>query len=294
MSGAKLGRIGATILVLFVIAAVFAPVFAPYDPTVRTAEPFAAPSLAHPLGANDVGQDILSELLFASRISLTVGIVTACLATVLGVTIGVVSGYLRGPVDGVLMRGVDVILSLPFLPLMIVLAAFLGQNTTNLILVIGLLIWARPARLLRSQVLSVRESGHVQAARAMGATHIYIMIRHILPRITPLVAAQFVRTANVSIMLEASLAFLGLSDPFQKSWGAILFYANARSAFLTDAWLWWVLPPGLCIAAVVVSFAFLGFAIEERVDPRLRSNLPASDSLKDEEIPTPVGGGALR
>ena len=294
MTGAKLGRIGATILVLFVIAAVFAPVFAPYDPTVRTAEPFAAPSLAHPLGANDVGQDILSELLFASRISLTVGIVTACLATVLGVTIGVVSGYLRGPVDGVLMRGVDVILSLPFLPLMIVLAAFLGQNTTNLILVIGLLIWARPARLLRSQVLSVRESGHVQAARAMGATHSYIMIRHILPRITPLVAAQFVRTANVSIMLEASLAFLGLSDPFQKSWGAILFYANARSAFLTDAWLWWVLPPGLCIAAVVVSFAFLGFAIEERVDPRLRSNLPASDSLQDEEIPTPVGGGALR
>jgi len=294
MSGAKLGRIGATILVLFVIAAVFAPVFAPYDPTVRTAEPFAAPSLAHPLGANDVGQDILSELLFASRISLTVGIVTACLATILGITIGVVSGYLRGPVDGVLMRGVDVILSLPFLPLMIVLAAFLGQNTTNLILVIGLLIWARPARLLRSQVLSVRESGHVQAARAMGATHSYIMIRHILPRITPLVAAQFVRTANVSIMLEASLAFLGLSDPFQKSWGAILFYANARSAFLTDAWLWWVLPPGLCIAAVVVSFVFLGFAIEERVDPRLRSNLPASDSLKDEEIPTPVGGGALR
>lgn len=294
MSGAKLGRIGATILVLFVIAAVFAPVFAPHDPTVRTAEPFAAPSLAHPLGANDVGQDILSELLFASRISLTVGIVTACLATILGVTIGVVSGYLRGPVDGVLMRGVDVILSLPFLPLMIVLAAFLGQNTTNLILVIGLLIWARPARLLRSQVLSVRESGHVQAARAIGATHSYIMIRHILPRITPLVAAQFVRTANVTIMLEASLAFLGLSDPFQKSWGAILFYANARSAFLTDAWLWWVLPPGLCIAAVVVSFAFLGFAIEERVDPRLRSNLPASDSLKDEEIPTPVGGGALR
>jgi peptide/nickel transport system permease protein len=294
MSGAKLGRVGATILVLFVIAAVFAPVFAPYDPTVRTAEPFAAPSLAHPLGANDVGQDILSELLFASRISLTVGIVTACLATILGVTIGVVSGYLRGLVDGVLMRGVDVILSLPFLPLMIVLAAFLGQNTTNLILVIGLLIWARPARLLRSQVLSVRESGHVQAARAIGATHSYIMIRHILPRITPLVAAQFVRTANVTIMLEASLAFLGLSDPFQKSWGAILFYANARSAFLTDAWLWWVLPPGLCIAAVVVSFAFLGFAIEERVDPRLRSNLPASDSLKDEEIPTPVGGGALR
>ena len=126
-----LGRIGAATLVLFVVVAVFAPVLAPYDPTLRSAEPFAAPSFAHPLGANDVGQDILSELIYASRLSLTVGIVTACLATVLGVTIGIFSGYLRGPVDGVLMRGVDVILSLPFLPGMIVLAAFLRQNTTN-------------------------------------------------------------------------------------------------------------------------------------------------------------------
>jgi peptide/nickel transport system ATP-binding protein len=241
-----------------------------------------------------VGQDILSELIFASRLSLTVGFVTACLATILGAAVGIVGGYLRGAVDAVLMRGVDVILSLPFLPLMIVLAAFLGQNTTNLILVIGLLIWARPARLIRSQVLSVRESGHVQAARAMGATHGYIMFRHVLPRVAPLVAAQFVRTANVSIMLEASLAFLGLSDPFQKSWGAILFYANARSAFLTDAWLWWVLPPGLCIAAVVISFAFLGYALEERVDPRLRSTLPANEPLRDARKPTPVREDALR
>jgi peptide/nickel transport system permease protein len=285
LSGIRLGRIGAAILALFIAAAVFAPVLAPHDPTQRTAEPFEAPSAEHPLGANDVGQDILSELIFASRLSLTVGIATAALATVLGVTVGVVSGYLRGPVDTVLMRGVDVVLSLPFLPLMIVLAAFLGQNTTNLIFVIGLLIWALPARLIRSQVLSVRESGHVQAARAMGAPHRYVMTRHILSRITPLIAAQFVRTANISIMLEASLAFLGLSDPFQKSWGAMLFYANSRSAFLTDAWLWWVVPPGLCIAAVVVSFAFLGYALEERADPRLRSPVPAGGPLVQPEMP---------
>ena len=294
MSGAQLGRIGATVLLLFAVIAVFAPVLAPYDPALRSAEPFAAPSFTHPLGANDIGQDILSELIFASRLSLTVGVISACLATILGVTIGVVSGYLRGPMDSVLMRGVDVILSLPFLPLMIVLAAFLGQNTTNLILVIGLLIWTRPARLIRSQVLSVRESGHVQAARAMGATHSYIMARHILPRMAPLIAAQFVRAANVSIMLEASLAFLGLSDPFQKSWGAILFYANARSAFLADSWLWWVLPPGLCIAAVVVSFAFLGYALEERIDPRLRSTLPTTEPLADPGTLMPTKEDALR
>lgn len=286
MSGALLGRIGAAILSLFIVATVFAPAIAPHDPTQRTAAPFEAPSVSHPLGANDVGQDILSELIFAGRLSLTVGIATAALATVLGVTVGIVSGYLRGPVDSILMRGVDVILSLPFLPLMIVLAAFLGQNTTNLILVIGLLIWARPARLIRSQVLSVRESGHVQAARAMGATHRYVMTRHVLSRMTPLIAAQFVWAANLSIMLEASLAFLGLSDPFQKSWGAMLFYANSRSAFLTDAWLWWVLPPGLCIAAVVVGFAFLGYALEERADPRLRSALPAGGPLLRPVSPT--------
>ena len=285
MSGRRLGRLGAAILVLFVAAATFAPLLAPHDPTQRTAEPFAAPSTAHPLGANDVGQDILSELIFAARLSLTVGISTAALAAIIGVTVGITSGYLRGPLDSVLMRGVDVVLSLPFLPLLIVLAAFLGQNTTNLILVIGLLIWARPARLIRSQVLTVRESGHVQAAQAMGATHRYVMTRHVLPRITPLVAAQFVWAANVSIMLEASLAFLGLGDPFQKSWGAMLFYANARSAFLTDAWLWWVLPPGLCIAAVVVSFAFLGYALEERADPRLRPLLPGGTPLARLEAP---------
>lgn len=279
MNGAWLGRVGVAVLALFIAAAIFAPVVAPHDPTQRTAEPFEAPSAEHPLGANDVGQDILSELIFGSRLSLTVGIASAGLATVLGATVGIISGYLRGPLDSVLMRGVDVILSLPFLPLMIVLAAFLGQNTTNLILVIGLLIWARPARLIRSQVLSVRESGHVQAARAMGATHRYVMTRHILSRMTPLIAAQFVWAANVSVMLEASLAFLGLSDPFQKSWGAMLFYANSRSAFLTDAWLWWVLPPGLCIAAVVVSFAFLGYALEERADPRLRPPLPTGSPL---------------
>jgi len=272
VSGALLGRVGAAILALFIVVAVFAPVLAPYDPAQRTAEPFEAPSAEHPLGANDVGQDILSELIFGGRLSLTVGITTAALATALGVTVGIVSGYLRGPTDSVLMRGVDVILSLPFLPLMIVLAAFLGQNTTNLILVIGLLIWARPARLIRAQVLSVRESGHVQAARAMGATHRYVMTRHILSRMTPLIAAQFVWAANFSIMLEASLAFLGLGDPFQKSWGAMLFYANARSAFLTDAWLWWVLPPGLMIGAAALGFALMGFALEHRINPQLQAS----------------------
>ena len=127
------------------------------------------------------------------------------------------------------------------------------------------MIWARTAREIRSQVLSLRERSYVAAARAMGARSGYLITRHLGPAVAPLVIPQLVRAANIAILLDASLSFLGLGDPAAKSWGTMLYYANARSAFLTDAWLWWVLPPGLCIAAVVLGFALIGYALEERV-----------------------------
>ncbi|CAN5637404.1 hypothetical protein BH24ACT22_BH24ACT22_13970 [soil metagenome] len=271
----KLGLIGLGILGFLLFVAIFAPLLAPYDPSARVAEPFAPPSWGHPLGANDIGQDILSNLIFGARISLTVGIAAAAAATVIGTLVGLVSGYFGGLVDAVLMRVVDVALSLPFLPLMIVIGVFLGPGLTTEILVISGIIWAGAARELRSQVLSVSRRDHVQAARAMGASRRYALTRHLLPVVFPLVIPQFVRVANVTILLEASLSFLGLGDPTAQSWGTMLFYANARSAFLTDAWIWWVVPPGLCIALAVLSFAFMGYALEERARPRLHSLAPA-------------------
>ncbi len=268
--GARLGRVGAITLGLFVLVAVFAPLLAPHDPRAQTGLPYQSPSASHLLGTNDIGQDILSELIYGTRVSLAIGFLAALLAIVVGTLVGVASGYFGGLSDTLMMRFVDITLALPFLPLLIVLAVFLGRNLTTTILVISVVIWARPARIIRSQVLSARERGFVQAARAMGGRPFHLLRRHVLPAITPLVIAQFVRAANIAILLEASLSFLGLGDVTSKSWGTTLYYASARGAFLTRAWLWWVLPTGLAISAVVVAFAFIGYALEERADPRLR------------------------
>ena len=172
------------------------------------------------------------------------------------------------------MRIVDLMLGFPFLMLVIVLAAFFGRGLGTTIGVLATVLWARPARVLRSQVLKLRELDHVLAARAMGASGRWAIARHIVPRITPLAAVQFVRIANIAVMLEASLSFLGLGDPSRISWGTMLYFANARSAFLTEAWKWWILPPGLALTAVILGLAFLGYAVEEWADPRLRRAAP--------------------
>jgi peptide/nickel transport system permease protein len=270
----RLGILGVAILIFFVLLAVLAPLVAPHDPSVQTGRPFASPSASHLLGTNDVGQDILSELIFGSRISLTIGVLAALVAIVVGGVVGIASGFFRGLADTLLMRFVDVTLALPFLPLLIVLAVFLGRSLVTMVFVISVVIWARPARVLRSQVLSVRERGDVQASRAMGARPRHTLLHHVLPAVGPLIIAQFVRAANIAILLEASLSFLGLGDPTNKSWGTVLYYANSRGAFLTGAWLWWVLPTGLLISMVVLAFAFIGYALEERTDPRLSAGRP--------------------
>ena len=272
----KLGGVGPTttlgtaLLVGISAAAILAPWISPYDPRLTAAQPFAAPSAAHWLGANDVGQDILSELIWGARVSLSIGALAAVVGTLLGTSLGLIAGYFRHWVDAMCMRAADVVLVIPFLPLMIVLAAYVGPSVVGLAIVIGLLVWARPARVVRSLVLSLAARDHVLAARALGAGHWRIMLVHLLPGVLSIALAEFVQLASRAILLEASLAFLGLGDPVQKSWGAMLYYAQARGAFLTGAWVWWVLPPGLLITAAVLGCALLGFVVEQMVNPRLR------------------------
>ena len=265
----RLGWVGVVIVLTLLFTAVFAPALAPYDPTERVGTPFLPPSADHLLGTNDVGQDLLSELIFGTRVSLTVGIIAALVAMLIGTTVGIIAGYYPKRVGAVLMRFVDVVLILPFLPLLIVLAAYLGRSLTNTILVIGVLIWAAPARVIRSQVLSLRSREYVLASRSMGARDRWVIIRHILPRTGLLATGSFVRAVSAAILLEAALSFLGLGDPIQKSWGSILFWAQSRGAFLTPAWKWWVLPPGLAIMAASLGFALIAFAVEERINPKL-------------------------
>lgn len=275
----NMGILGAVLLGLIIILAVAGPALVPYNPTEQSGLPLQAPGGQHLLGTNDMGQDIMAELVEGARISLTIGIVSAFIATLIGTVLGLISGYGLGWLDALIMRVVDVSMTLPFLPLMIVVGVYMGPSLFTQIAVITLVMWAGKAREIRSQVLSLRSRGPVLAARSMGAGHLYVLRKHVFPSVVPLMIPQFVRAVNTSIMLESSLSFLGLGDPLSKSWGSILFYANARSAFLTDAWLWWVLPPGLCIVVTVLAFSFIGYWLEERVSPRLRAYTGAFSKL---------------
>ena len=268
-AGLRLAAIGAGLLGVLVLLALLAPVIAPGDPSEPVGVPYQSPSAEYLLGTDDVGHDLFAMLVHGARISLTIGVLSALVATVIGLSVALAAGWFRGRVESILMRIVDLALSLPFLVLVIVLAAFFGRGLVTTVLVIAAVLWARPARVLRSQVIKVREFQHVVAARGIGASPPRLIFGHILPRVAPLGVAQFVRSATIAVLLESSLAFLGLGDPSGVSWGNTLFFANQRSAFITDAWLWWVLPPGLALTAAIVGFAFIGYAVEEWSDPRL-------------------------
>lgn len=257
----RFGLVGGLLLLFLLVVSFSAPLIAPFDPYMRTGRPFEKPNSVHILGCNDVGQDLLSELMYGGRISLMVGIFAAFFSTLTATVAALAAGYFGGTVDRAIMRIVDVIMSLPFLPLVIVLGVFLGPGMKTQILVISLVMWAHPCRELRSQVLKLRRNGYVDASMAMGEKSRRIIMRHVLPELMPLIVPQFVLIAQSAILTESSLSFLGLGDPLAKSWGSILFYANSRAAFLTGAWLYWVLPPGLCIALSSLSFSFIGFQL---------------------------------
>lgn len=269
--GTPTSILGTTLIAVIVLVAIFGPAIAPYDPREVTGRPFSPPSAEHWLGTNDIGQDIFSEVLVGTRVSLLIGLVAATAAILVGTTIGVVSSLAGGWVDIVLMRITDVVLTIPFLPLAIVLAAFLGPSLWNTALVIALVIWARPARVVRSQGLSICSLAFVEAAHALGGRFWHVLVRHVLPGVIPLALSQFILATSSSILTEASLAFLGLGDPIQKSWGTILFYAQARGAFLNGAWPWWVIPPGVLISLTVLAFVLIGRSLEDTLMPRLRA-----------------------
>jgi len=265
---APTGRFGLAILLIFTTLAIFAPIIAPHDP-FAPGRPFLPPSPEHPLGTNDIGQDIFSELLYGARISLLTGFLAAFVSVVIGTLVGITAGYRGGLIDEILMGLTDVMLIIPGLPLMIILAAYLKPSFWNIVIIIGLLWWPGTARVVRSQVLSLREAGYVEASRIMGAGDRWIILNHILPNVMPIVLAKFNLAVAGAMLTEASLSFLGLGDPMAKSWGMMLHYAFSRGGFINGLW-WWYLPPGLCIALCVLGFTLLSFSFEEKTDPRLK------------------------
>jgi len=233
-----LALFGAVMLMLVIGAAVFADLLASHPPDRTSGLPYQSPSAQHWLGTDDLGRDLWAQLVFGARVSLLVGLIAAVAATLLGTAAALLAGWHRGWVDAAIMRLVDLTLSLPFLVLVLVLAAYFGRGLEVLIVLIAGVLWARPARLLRSQVLKISEFGHTEAAHAMGSRPLRIMTIHIGWRLVPLILSQPVRAAAVAGIVPSGVAVLGLGVPGRVSWGSTLYFANNGSAILTDAWLW--------------------------------------------------------
>lgn len=268
------GVIGAIMLGIVVIAAVFAPILAPYDPyervQVKAGDILAPPDAQHLLGRDDAGKDVWSQLIYGARVSLVVGFTASFVSMLIGTTVGLVAGYYGRWVDNLLMRIVDFLMVIPDLPLMLVIIAVWGRGLFKIILVISLLGWTYTARLVRSQTLSIKERQFVTRARAIGASNPRIIIRHILPQVMPLILAQAVLDISASIIAESSLSFLGLGDPTLISWGNMLNFAFER-AVSRQAW-WYLLPPGFSILWVSLSLILIGNSLEEIVNPRIKSH----------------------
>jgi peptide/nickel transport system permease protein len=263
------GRIGLGVLGLFVFLAIFGSAIAPDNPTASSLDVLGAPSADHWLGTTENGEDVFSQLLAGARVSIVVGFAAAAISAVLGATVGLLGGYFGGWTDRTLDAFENWFLVIPQIPLMIVLARLLEPSLTVLIAVIGLTSWAGTGRIVRAQVLTLRERAFVERARALGASDGYIIRTHILPNTLPLIFANTVLIVAVAILSEAALAFLGLGDPTRISWGSMLENAFSSGAPSAGAW-WYVIPPGLCITLLVLSVSILGYLFEEYVNPRLR------------------------
>ena len=270
----RLAFVALSVLAAFCIIALLAPYVAPYDPHVvsytdkHEMESLRTPSVRHLLGTTLQGRDVFSQLVYGTRVALLVGIVDAILIGLLGTCVGVVSGYYSGIVDRFLMRTVDILYAIPFEPFAIAVLAMLGTDLWRLMLIIALLLWRDPARVIRAQTLTLMQRSHVKGARAIGASDLRIMVVHVAPGVLPLTFSYVALGAGWSIIAETSVSFLGYGDPNAISWGKMLndVFVNGQ---IGNAW-WWSGPPGVMIVVLVLSIFLLLRAYEGDLNPRLR------------------------
>lgn len=266
----KAGLFGAVVLGFFILIAIFGPVISDYNPKeYGIGEVLSPPSFDNLLGTDDLGRDVLGGVILGARISITVGVLSTLISMVVGTVVGIASGFYGGKADTLLMRLTDVFLVLPWLPLALVLTAVLGANLWNIIFVIGLTSWPGTARIVRSQTLSVKERQFIQRARSIGASNLYIMRKHILPNVFPLIFANTILVSAVAILSETTLSFLGMGDTTAPSWGMMLHYAFESGAASLGAY-WYLIAPGVCVVLVVLGFTFIGYAMDEVLNPKLK------------------------
>ena len=266
----RLALFGMWFLVALVIVAVSAPITAPYDPAAIDLDATESPpNSSHLLGTDSIGRDVLSRLMHGTHVSLVVGFVAALLSTVMGLLLGLTAGYFRGTTDAVISRVTEIVLSFPFMIGIIVIVAIVGAGQFAIVLGVGLMMWPTACRIVRGQVLSLREQDFILAARAVGASDGRIMIRHLVPSVLGPLAVFTTLTVATAILLEASLSFIGLRiRPPQASWGSMMREAQSLYTLESMPWLW--LPPGIAIALTILAVNFVGDGLRDALDPRQR------------------------
>jgi peptide/nickel transport system permease protein len=261
--------IGAGLLGLLLCLGVAGPVLVPWDPHDISFIPLEPPSPRHWLGVNDGGMDILAELVYGLRNTVIFGIIAAATGLVLGSMTGLLAAWKGGWIDQILMRLADIVLAIPSVMILILVAAFLRPAPWVLALVLAALTWPTTARGIRAQTLTVKNSLHIQAARHMGGSSRYIIFRHLMPELFPLYLINFAGKLRMAVFMEASLAFLGLFDPAQKSLGLMIHYA--LKYYYMDIWLNWLVPPVLLLSVLIMGTTFVTVSLERVFDPRLKT-----------------------
>ncbi|GEK34759.1 oligopeptide ABC transporter permease [Kurthia sibirica] len=263
----KLALFGFWFLVAVAICAIFAPLLAPYEQNEMSAQFSAAPSMEHWLGTDQVGRDVLSRLIYAARVSLMVGLFSIAIAAVIGTVLGLLAGYFGGIIDGIIMRITDVFMSFPYIIFILVVASIVGPGLTNIIIILGVLGWPSIARLVRGNVLALKQSDYVKASVALGYSTPRILFKHILPNTVAPILIYATSGVAGAILDEAALSFLGLGvQPPDASWGNMLSSAQSISILTDLPWLW--IPAGLMILFTVLSVNYIGDALRDALDPR--------------------------
>lgn len=256
------GLVGLSLIVLFILLPYLGPYLSPYHPLeIGVGPPNQPPTREHPLGTTNLGQDVFSQFLAGGQVSVLVGTLTGLFASLLAALVGITSGYYRGLPGSLLSLLTDTFLVIPILPLIIILAAYLGPSLTNQILILTLLSWPFPARVIRAQVLSLRERAFVESSVLTGSGKLRIMFSDILPNVVPLILSNGVLVVVFAILFQAAINFLGLGDPTLASWGAMLYYAQLSGAIASGQW-WWVLPPGLGISLLAFAFSLIALQLD--------------------------------
>ena len=249
---------GSIIIIFFVVIALLAPYIAPYDPAATSSLTYAKPSAEHWLGTNDVGQDIFSELLYGTRISMGIGVFAAFVVTILGTVLALFSGWYGGYVDKAVTALTNLAMALPGLALTTLLVCYLEPGMLSIVVAISVTSWTGTTRVLRSRILSLKEEPFIKIEKAIGQKDIVIMFKHLLPNIKDIILSRGAMAVSGAMMTEASLSFLGLVAYAEKRWGAILHNAFFRNGVVRGQY-WWYLPPIICTSLAVLGFMLVGY-----------------------------------